>query len=267
MSDKNIENTIARTIMTDHIYKLNIEASLDQVVKLMNDEHISGVFLEDEKSNQYYIITHTDIVAWLNSAVGKPLHIEQVNVSDIMNGPVEMIDENMPIDKVIHHLRDKDIKRTLVARDSKPIGVISFSDILQWNYNYFKVGIPQAFLVIENKSGILIGKHIFEENIDEPVNQELMDLFGGALKSISHITNEVLGKQTQMKNLIGENHAVLFEVFFEITGILICDQHSIELHQKLHTAVRLFYKKHEKRIQSKGLKTEWNVSDIIGAFD
>jgi hypothetical protein len=134
-------------------------------------------------------------------------------------------------------------KRSLVSKDGKAVGVISLSDIREWIFKYFKSGKPQILLFIDNESGILIGKHFFKENIDEKIDNELIELFGGAITSIKHITNEVLGKYNELKNFVGVKHAIIFEELLEITGILVCSEKSIEHHQKLHKASMNFIPK------------------------
>lgn len=265
--DDDIEYTIAEDIMTNHIHMLPRTSSIKQIIDCMNENDISAVFFYDESQNKYFIITHTDILTLLGSNFKNISNLDKILASDIMKGPVKMVEYDSPIDSVIRFFKINNYKRTLVSRNGKAVGVISLSDIREWMFKYFKSGKPQILLFIDNQSGILLGKHIFSENVDDNIDSELIELFGGAITSIKHITNEVLGKYNEIKNFVGDKHAVIFEELLEITGILVCSERSIELHQKLHKATYEFYVKNQDRIKSKGLKSEINIESIAQIFN
>lgn len=265
--DNDIEYTIAEDIMTKHVHMLPVTSSIQQVVDCMNENDISAVFFYNEEKNKYFIITHTDILHLLGKSSKNFSNLKKIIASDIMKGPVKMVEFDSSIDSVIRFFKIHKYKRTLVSKNGKAIGVISLSDIREWMFKYFKAGKPQILLFIDNESGILIGKHVFQENIDENIDSELIELFGGAITSIKHITNEVLGKYNEIKNFVGDKHAIIFEELLEITGILVCSEKSIELHQKLHKATYEFYVKNQDRIKSKGLKSEINISKIAENFN
>jgi CBS domain-containing protein len=258
---------IAENLMTPHIHMLHSSATLKEVVDMMNKQKISAIFFHEESQGKYFIITHTDILNLLGNGKLETRKLEDIKASEIMNGPVKMIDSSTPVDSVIRFFETHKYKRTLVSRKGKAIGVLSLSDIREWMFNYFKAGKPQILLIIDTKSGILIGKHIFKKNIDEKVDSELIELYGGALTSITHMTNEVFGRKNEMRNFVGDKYAILFEELFEVTGILICTEKSIELHQKLHKATYQFYAKYQQIIKSKGLKSELDLSDIVKIFE
>lgn len=267
MDQEDLDHTIARDIMTPEVFMLPVEASLREVVDLMSDKQVSACFFENEKDGNYYIITHTDMINFLYAKGNSKYRLEDIPASEIIQGPVKMIDQSISIDQAIHFLKKHHFKRTLVCSGSKAIGVLSIMDLLEWNNKYFRAGKPQVLLFIDNESGVMIGKHFFTQNLDVDVDKDLVELFGGALRSIEHITNEVMGMKNEMKNLVGEKHAILFEVFFDITGILVCDRKSLELHQKLHSAVRAFYSQYQEDIASSKLKHEYDVSKVAEIFE
>jgi hypothetical protein len=69
-----------------------------------------------------------------------------------------------------------------------------------------------------------------------------------------------------MRVLRKEKFTILFEPDEQITGILICDNNSIELRRKLHTIVDLFKLEYGEKLQSKmfieGYLEELNIIKI-----
>ena len=266
MNQEHLEHMTARDIMTPEVYMLPIDASLCDVVDLMCGKNVSACFFKNLDTEEYFIITHTDMLNFLNDQKGPVPDLDEIKAIDIMNGPVKIVSQDMSIDKAIRFLQQHKYKRTLVGSNSNAIGVLSIRDILEWTNHYFPVGKPQVLLFIDNESGIMLGKYFFDENLDADIDTELMDLIGGALQSIEHITSEIMGIKNKLKNMVGEKHAILFEVFHEITGILICDRKCMELHQKLHAAIQEFYLRYEQELKGRTLKSEIDIDKIAAFF-
>jgi len=243
-SEKEVEHALASDVMTPFVYMLDSDAHFREVIALMVKKLISSVFIRDKASSQYYIITQTDIVHFLNNPNLKTINIDEVTAAEIMHGPVEMIEETTPIDVVIRYMTEEKRKRMLIGQGNKPVGVISTRDILMWNNCYFQTAKPLALLIIDQKTGLLLGRHIFSENAQR-VDKGLIEIYSSAINAVSHMTNEVLHQQGKLKRFIVDGYAVLFEPYKEIIGALICDGNSIEMHQKLHESTRKFHDKYQ----------------------
>ena len=188
-----------------------------------------------------------------------------------MQGPTTMIDVNTPIDSVIRFMIEHNFKRVLIGRDNKPAGVVSTKDIMQWNNTYFKPSKPQILLFMDNLNSIFIAKHVYEENISDDVDNDLIDAYGGALTTISAITDEIIKKSGTMRQLLKDKRSILFQPYRGITGILISDYNSIELRRKLQLATKKFYEMHTKIIDSthskeKGININLNLEPIVPIF-
>ena len=120
------------------------------------------------------------------------------------------------------------------------MGVISMTDILQWNALYFKPAKPLVFIILNNLSGIILGKYIFKDNIPRALDAELIDLVGGAFSPISNIIEEVMSGSGRIREVEKENYKILFEQREFITGILFADNKSLELRHRLHLATDAF---------------------------
>jgi hypothetical protein len=188
-----------------------------------------------------------------------------------MIGPVDMLEQDTPLDLVIRFMVERQYKRVLISRDGKPVGIVSQRDVMKWGDKYFKVAQPQVLLFMENKSSIFVGSHIFQENLNlnNSVDKDLIEMYGGALTSITTITDEVLHQPGKILRLERDNRTILFEPWHEITGILICDGNSIELRRRLHQATEQFYAKYRPLFESSNYVynlNEFNIELILSFF-
>ncbi len=269
--NSNESSAIAEQIMTPYVVMLDTTATFKDVVEKMQKHNISAVFIEDTIESEYFIITKTDVINFLNSGAMGEQNLSEISVKKIMQGPTSLIDVNTPIDKVIRFMIEHNFKRVLIGRDNKPVGVVSTKDIMQWNNTYFKPSKPQILLFMDNINSIFIAKHIYEENIGEDVEDELIDAYGGAITSISVIIDEILKKSGTMRQLLKDKRSILFEPYKGITGILISDYNSIELRRKLQIATKKFYEIHAKTIdashkEEKGINVNLDVDPIVPIF-
>ncbi len=269
MVPEELDHATAAAVMTPHVHMLPSTATFADVVKTMHDEEISAVFIHDATSDNYYIVSKTDIVYFLHHYGLVEKDIGQVPVTRLMIGPVDMIEQDTPLDLVIRYMVEHQYKRVLISRDGKPVGVVSERDVMVWGDKYFKVAQPQVLLFMENQSSIFVGKHTFQENLNKKLDKDLIELYGGALTSISAITDEVLQQPGKMMRLEKDNRTILFESWHEITGILICTGNSIELRRRLHEATEQFYTKHQALFESPNYKynlKEFDIDQILSFF-
>ncbi len=255
--------------MTPHVHMLPSAATFGEVVKMMHDEEISAVFIHDATSDNYYIISQTDVVYFLHHYGLVEKDLGAIPVTRLMIGPVDMIEQDTPLDLVIRFMVEKQYKRVLISRDGKPAGIVSQRDVMVWGDKYFKVAQPQVLLFMENQSSIFVGKHTFQENLNKTLDKDLIELYGGALTSISAITDEVLQQPGKMMRLEKDNRTILFEPWHEITGILICTGNSIELRRRLHEATEQFYTKHHTLFESPNYQynlKEFDIDQILSFF-
>ncbi len=266
-----LDHATAADVMTPHIHLLPSTATFGDVVKVMHDEEISAVFIHDAAVGTYFIISQTDIVYFLHHCGFAEKDLPHVPVTRLMIGPVDMIEQDTPLDLVIRFMVERQYKRVLISKDSKPIGIVSQRDVMKWGDKYFKVAQPQVLLFMENKTSIFIGKHIFQDNLNltSSVDNDLMEMYGGALTSISTITDEVLHQPGKMLRLERDNRTILFEPCHEITGILICDGNSIELRRRLHEATEQFYAKYRPQFEAPNYVynlNEFHIDQILPFF-
>lgn len=270
MSDIDISSAVAGEIMTPFVIKVGIDSILNDVLEILTEKNISAVFIHDKEKNEYFIISQTDIIRFLQQGGVNRQDLGEVPVTELMKGPIGMIDVYTPIDKVIRYLSENNFKRALISMDNTAAGVISVRDIMKWNDTYFKPSKPQVLLFMDNYTSNLIGKHLFSKNITTHIQEELIDLLGGALSSISMMTEEVIKQSGKISQLMKEKSTILFEPKQNITGILICDYNSIELRRKLREATQRFCEEHEVLVKPNnkfsGIHITLDVSCCIPIF-
>ncbi|MBN1214141.1 MAG: CBS domain-containing protein [Candidatus Lokiarchaeota archaeon] len=271
MSQINRESFAAKEIMTPYVVLLDDKARLKDIINLLDKHKISAVFIHNKDDKDYYIVTKTDIINYLNNGGMNNINLGEISIKTIMKGPIELIDAKTPIDKIIRFLIDNNYKRTLISENGKAIGVVSTKDIMKFNNTYFKPAKPQILLFMDNFNSTFIAKHIYKENLEDDISPDLIDIYGGALTSISIITNHIIKKSGAMRQLIKDRRSIILEKYKGITGILISDYNSLDLKQKLYLATREFYRKHEEIIenshnQETGISLELEINSVVPIF-
>jgi len=271
MEESNEISAVAGDIMTPHVIMLDTNATFKNVIELLHKYDISAVFIEDPSKDEYFIITKTDIINFLNDRGMKEQNLSDISVKEIMKGPTTMLDIDTPIDTLIRFMIEHNFKRVLISKNNKPAGVVSTRDIMKWNNTYFKPAKPQILLFMDDINSTFIAKHIYQENIGDDVQQELIDIYGGAISSISAITDEVIKSSGTMRQLLKDKRSILFEPYKGITGILISDYNSIELRRKLKIATEKFYETYsnlidDKHIKEMGVNVNLDIESLVPIF-
>lgn len=271
MENLDIDSASAGEIMTPHVIMLESTASFRKAIELLYEKDISAVFIEDPDDKNYYILSHNSIINYLAKNKLDHREMEDIFVKEIMEGPIYPIDINNTVDQIIWFMMRHNYKRVLVVDDGEPTGVISTRDIMKWNDTYFKPAKPQVLLIMDNNSGNFVARHIFEENIEDEFESNLIDLYGGAIQSVSFITDEIMAHSGPIVHLEKNNRSVLFEPYYEITGVLICDYNSIRLRRKLIEATHEFYKIYKDIIKleknSNGICRFLDIQPVLNIFN
>lgn len=274
-SQESVEHPVASDIMTPYVYWLPSTANFLDVVRMMYEKRVSAIIIREAAKGKYFVISHSDVVEFLvkrREAREGFCDVLDVPVAQLMRGPVDLIDDDAPLDRIIHKMFQKGYKRVLIGKAGapEPSGIISTQDILTWNNSYFKPAKPIALLVADNDSAVIIAKHLFRENFGAGINDELIELFGGALSSIGKMTDEILHQSGQMRTLRKENYTILFEPHQVVTGILICNNNSIELRRRLHNFVERFCRQYRELLESAAYgyakPAELDIAELAAMF-
>ena len=257
--------------MTRYVLMLPSSAAFGDLVELMYKNRVSAIVINNPETQNYYIISHTDVIEFLHKVRIPSGDIYTIPLKNIMKSPVQIIDQNISVDKVIRLMNEHGYKRLVLGKNGIPTGIISARDILLWNNKFFRPGKPLILLVVDNDTSILIAKHTFKDNLEREINDDLIEIYGGALASINTITNEVIHAVGKMRVLQKDNYSILFEPREEITGILVATYNNIELRRRLFAFVESFIESHKKLLESEyysnKAKEEIDISHSIQMFD
>ncbi len=108
------------------------EASLSEAAKRMKARKVGSLLVVDKKKNPFAIITERDIV-WKALARGRM----SSRVKAIASKPLVTIAPESDITEAARKMRDRDVKRLVVAREGKVIGIISEKDIVRISPSLF----------------------------------------------------------------------------------------------------------------------------------
>lgn len=116
----------AKDIMELGVFALPIDSTLQDAIKMLDEEHIHSIVVLDKKENVVGMLTAKMIINLL--ADGKSRHSK---LNDIKLLPALKIEEQIPIRKVIKTMKRKHEYKVLVLdKDRKITGVLTESDII-----------------------------------------------------------------------------------------------------------------------------------------
>ena len=135
-------------VMTRRIISVSSEATILEAIKLMLKHHIGGLPVIGPGGKLVGIVTESDFLhrpetgterkpsRWLDALLG-PADAAQdyvrshgLKVRDVMTRNPVAVPENTPLDEVVRVMEARKIKRLLVMRRSKVVGIVSRADLM-----------------------------------------------------------------------------------------------------------------------------------------
>jgi hypothetical protein len=195
--------------------------------------HISDVIIQQKGQKNVYIITHGDVIRWIDI---HSRNIRHLRAKHLMHGPVTPIRETDTVSTAIQIMCDKGVKRVLVENsDGEKVGIITVKDILLWNSNLFKEGTPYVLLTAAKETGIVL----FEYHFPAPDDFSLLstDLLGLGMTALGSMTGELLQESGEIRVVRKEKYVIMLEETKYLKGILVANQESIGLRKSLQEFV------------------------------
>jgi CBS domain-containing protein len=136
-------------IMTPHVITISANATIVEAIETMLRHHIGGLPVVDDTGRLIGIVSESDFLRraetgtqhkrgrWLSFLAGADrvaaefTHEYGRKVSDVMTPDPHVVFEDTPLDQVVRVMDANDIKRVLVMRESRLVGVITCSDFLK----------------------------------------------------------------------------------------------------------------------------------------
>jgi CBS domain-containing protein len=124
---KDIEGLKVGDAMTRGVICVDVKDTVQEAAEVMRKNDISSVIVI-KKGDGVGIITERDIICKIVADSKNP---EEMVVADVMTSPLITIKPETDIDDAARIMRDKNIRRLVVADKDKIIGVISEFDIVR----------------------------------------------------------------------------------------------------------------------------------------
>lgn len=139
----------AHQIMTRNVIGVSPQTSIRDAANIMLRYHVSGLPVLDDKGAIVGMVSEGDFLrrteigtgrrrsAWLElfTGVGRAatdfVHERGRKVEDVMSTSPITIDEQAPLDEVVHLMQTHDVKRVPVMNGPTMVGIVTRADILQ----------------------------------------------------------------------------------------------------------------------------------------
>ena len=112
-------------IMTRDPRTVNADDPLIDAARIMRDSDIGDAIVMDG-GQVTGIVTDRDIVV---RGVAEGIDAESASVGDVCTTGVETIEPDASVDEALSRMREKDIRRLPVAKNGRPVGIISLGDL------------------------------------------------------------------------------------------------------------------------------------------
>jgi CBS domain-containing protein len=109
-----------------------MDASLGQVAVMLTHHHVHALIVVDRDNRPLGVITDFDLLAgeWLSASADSLKAMREMSAGELMSTPIDTIDAAAPVKEASRIMGEKVIHRLLVTDATKPVGVISVSDIV-----------------------------------------------------------------------------------------------------------------------------------------
>ena len=123
----------AKDILEPEFISMRAQTSLLEAAKLMADRHHGFVIVTSPEGRPIGIVTEWDILAKVVAVARNPA---QVTLEELMTKSLVYVDANEGIDRVAEIMADKGVRRVLVEKDGKVLGVIRAQTIVRRMRDY-----------------------------------------------------------------------------------------------------------------------------------
>lgn len=123
----------AKDILEREFLSMRPQTSMLEAAKVMADRHQGFVIVISPEGRPIGIVTEWDILA---KVVAKARDPAQVRLEELMTPSLVFVDANEGIDRVAEIMADKGVRRVLVEKDGKVLGVIRAQTIVRRMRDY-----------------------------------------------------------------------------------------------------------------------------------
>jgi CBS domain-containing protein len=124
-----------RNFMVSNVMTIETNAFVMDAVKTMN-QHAIGCLVVNENGSPVGIVTERDLLKRLLAESKNP---KKTRVQEIMSKPLIVAKPDMEIEEVIKLMFNRKIKKIPIVEDGKLLGLVTFTDLLNFQPQLIKV--------------------------------------------------------------------------------------------------------------------------------
>jgi isocitrate dehydrogenase len=134
-------------IMTAHMVSIDNNARVDEALHMMRFYNISSILVEPGETGQWGIMTQRDVVSRIVSVNRSTV---SATVQEVATRPLITVPEDMTLAECSSLMTDRNIRRLVVERNGKPVGLVSDTDIFRtveqfgWGNEEASLPLPPA---------------------------------------------------------------------------------------------------------------------------
>jgi signal-transduction protein with cAMP-binding, CBS, and nucleotidyltransferase domain len=115
-------------VMTTNLKFIEAQSSVYEAIEQMVDHRIRSLLVRiSEERSEYGVIAARDIVV---KVMSKGIDPADVKVGDIATTPMLCTDENATMHEAAQIMVDNNVARVFVCGNGRPVGVVSFIDLM-----------------------------------------------------------------------------------------------------------------------------------------
>lgn len=138
----------ARDVMTPDPVCISLDASIAEAIRLMSERKFSGLPVVDADGSLVGIVTEGDLLrrietgtqptrsTWMEFILGAGRLAEEYKqtagrkVKDVMTPELRTVNEDTPLDEIVRLMERHRIKRVLVVREERLVGIVTRANLL-----------------------------------------------------------------------------------------------------------------------------------------
>lgn len=141
----------AKDLMATPVVSVRDDANLREVARIMVERDIGSVLVTDARGDLVGIVTEKDFIAkehqipfstlvmprlfeeWVDKGSLEEIYrkAERIRVTQVMSRPVRTVTEDQPMEDVVQIMLQHGVKRVVVVRGTKPVGIVAHRDVLR----------------------------------------------------------------------------------------------------------------------------------------
>lgn len=113
-------------VMSASPVTLSAKSTVEEAAEAMRDSDIGDIVVVDDGERLFGIVTDRDIVV---RAIAEGEDPAETTLAEICSGELVTIAPDEALDEAIRLMREHAVRRLIVVKDDKPVGVLSLGDL------------------------------------------------------------------------------------------------------------------------------------------